>query len=77
MQRYNRIRIVLAERDITRTWLADQLGIHKGTVSKWCANLTQPSLITLYQVAEILDIEVRLLLHPTKKGTPLYDDVDG
>ena len=66
MHRYNRIRIVLAEEDRSSSWLAEQLGIHRGTVSKWCSNTSQPNVATLYKIAEVLDVEVRLLLRASK-----------
>lgn len=38
------------------------------TVSKWCTNYSQPSLETLVQVAEALDVDVRSLIVQTKKS---------
>ena len=65
-QDLNRIKIVLAEKKRTNKWLADQLGKDPATVSKWCTNSSQPGLDTLYKVAELLDIEVRELINPSK-----------
>lgn len=61
-KRLNRIKIVLLEKDKTNTWLAEQLGVSKTAVSKWCTNRNQPTVETLYQVAEVLDVEVCELL---------------
>lgn len=55
----NRIKIVLVENKRTAKWLADELGKDPATVSKWCTNSSQPSLETLVQVAEALDVDVR------------------
>ena len=63
----NRIKIVLVENKRTAKWLADQLGKDPATVSKWCTNSSQPSLETLVQVAEVLDVDVRSLIVQTKK----------
>ena len=52
----------------TPTWLADELGKDPATVSKWCTNHSQPSLETLVQVAEALDVDVRSLIVQTKKS---------
>ena len=52
----NRIKIVLVENKRTAKWLADELGKDPATVSKWCTNSSQPSLETLVQVAEALDV---------------------
>lgn len=65
-QRYNRIKIVLAEKEQSAKWLADQLGKDKSTVSRWCTNDMQPSIETFYEVAKILDVEVRELFVPSK-----------
>ena len=65
-QDLNRIKVVLAEKKRTNKWLADQLGKDPATVSKWCTNSSQPGLDTLYKVAELLDIEVRELINPSK-----------
>lgn len=64
---YNRIRVVLAEQDRTNKWLAEKVGKNRTTVSRWCTNDMQPSIETLAEVAEILDIDIRELLLPTKK----------
>ncbi|UOB16184.1 helix-turn-helix transcriptional regulator [Abyssalbus ytuae] len=65
-QRYNRIKIVLAEKEKSAKWLADELGKDKSTVSRWCTNDMQPSVETFYEIAKILDIEVRELFVPSK-----------
>ncbi len=65
-QRYNRIKIVLAEKEQSSKWLADQLGKDKSTVSRWCTNDMQPSIETFYEIAKILDVEVRELFVASK-----------
>lgn len=62
----NRIKIVLAEKKRTNKWLAAQLGKDPATVSKWCTNAAQPGLDTLNKIAEVLDMEVRELITPSK-----------
>lgn len=62
----NRIRIVLAELNKKNKWLALKLGKNQGTVSQWCNNVRQPSVETLYDIAEVLDVDVRMLLVSTK-----------
>ena len=63
---YNRIRVVLAEQDRTNKWLAEKVGKNRTTVSRWCTNDMQPSIETLAEVAEILDVDIRELLVSTK-----------
>ena len=62
MAKLNRIRVVLAERDLNNKWLADKFGIDQATVSKWITNTTQPNLETLMQIARALETQVDALL---------------
>jgi putative transcriptional regulator len=66
--KYNRIKIVLAEKEKSAKWLSEQLDKDKSTVSRWCTNDMQPTIETFYSIAEILDIEVRELFVASKKG---------
>jgi Predicted transcriptional regulators len=61
-KRFNRIKIVLLENEKTNMWLAEQLGVSKTTVSKWCTNDNQPTVETLFKIAEALHVEVCELL---------------
>lgn len=65
----NRIKVVLVEKKRTNKWLAEQLGKDPATVSKWCTNTSQPGLETLLQIAGVLDVDVKDLLHSTKEDT--------
>ena len=62
MAKLNRIRVVLAERDLNNKWLADKLGKDQATVSKWITNTTQPNLETMMQIAKVLETQVDDLL---------------
>lgn len=44
MERINRIKIVLAEKEKSNKWLADLLKKDYPTVSKWCTKTSQPNL---------------------------------
>lgn len=63
----NRIKVVLVEQGKTNNWLAETLGMNRTTVSKWCTNQMQPTVETLYAIAEALDVDVRELLVSTKE----------
>lgn len=63
----NRIKAVLAEKQLTSKWLAERLEKSENTVSKWCSNKVQPSLENLVEIAKILDLDVRELIVPTKE----------
>ena len=69
MEATNRIEAVLAEKRLTSKWLSLRLGKSENTISRWCSNKVQPTLDNLYEVAEILDIEVRSLIAPTQQTT--------
>jgi putative transcriptional regulator len=62
----NRIKAVLADKGKTNKDLMDFLDKSQATVSRWCTNDTQPSVETLYDIAEFLDVDIRELLVPTK-----------
>ncbi len=64
----NRLKAVLADAGQTNKWLAEQLGKDPVTVSKWCTNTTQPDLMTLYRISELLDVDIRDLLVSNKKA---------
>jgi len=66
IQRYNRLKIVLAEKERTGTWLSEQMGHSISTVSRWMTNKVQPSVEQLYEIARHLDVDVRELLVSTK-----------
>ena len=61
----NRIKVVLAEKQRTNKWLAEQLDKGEATISKWCTNRAQPSLETLVEIANVLQIDVKDLLQST------------
>jgi putative transcriptional regulator len=56
----NRIKVVLAEKQKTNKWLAEQINKGEVTISKWCTNRTQPSLETLYEIANVLKVIILL-----------------
>lgn len=61
----NRLRIVLAEKNKTNRWLADQLKVTEGTVSKWATNTHQPPLETLYNISILFGIDLHDLIEST------------
>lgn len=62
----NRLKVVLAEKNLTNRWLAKQLGKSEITVCRWAQNKIQPSLDQLVEIAKILDIDVKVLINNTK-----------
>ncbi len=62
----NRIKEVLEAKGIKQVWLADKLGKSFNTVNGYVQNRKQPSLEVLYEIADILNVDPKVLLD-TKK----------
>jgi DNA-binding Xre family transcriptional regulator len=60
----NRIKVILAEKEKTNKWLAEKIGRDQTTISRWCTNKVQPTLDTLGEIANILNVDVRDLIAP-------------
>lgn len=58
----NRIKVILAEKNLQNKWLAEQLGRDQATVSKWVTNSTQPSLDMLIKIAKVLNVDLNELV---------------
>ena len=63
----NRLKVILAEKKKTNKWLAEQLGCAPTTVSKWCANSSQPSLEQIEPISNLLDIDYTELIRIDRK----------
>ena len=63
----NRIKQVLVQKGIKQVWLADQLGKSYNVVNGYVQNRNQPSIEVLYEIARILDVNVRELLLSTQE----------
>lgn len=61
-----RLKEILEEQGRTNLWLAQKINKSENTVSRWCHNKVQPSIATLNQIAEILNVDVRELLKPAE-----------
>ena len=63
----NRIKVTLVEKQKTNRWLAKQMGKSENTISRWCSNKSQPSIAQLQEIANLLDVDVRVLLKSQKE----------
>ena len=63
MKAINRIKAVLAEKQLSGKWLANEIGRTENTVSRWCSNKVQPFL----EIAKALKVDVRDLLRSTEE----------
>ena len=62
----NRIKTVLAEKQLTGKWLAEEMGKSENAISKWYSNKVQPPLEVLLEITPLLSIDIRELLISTK-----------
>ena len=58
----NRIKEVLEERGIKQTWLAERLGKSFCLVNSYVCNRRQPSLVVLFEIAKILNVDPKELI---------------
>lgn len=58
----NCIKEVLEQRGISQTWLAKQIGKSFNTVNAYVCNRTQPTLETLLQISQILNVSLKDLI---------------
>lgn len=64
----NRIRVVLADKQITNRWLAEQMGVTDMTVSRWKTNKIQPSMAQFVEIAQLLQVDIKDLLEVDFNG---------
>ena len=64
VKKLNRLKVVMAEKDLSNTWLSEKLGVSQATVSKWMTNFSQPNLETLIKISKVLNVDVNELIRP-------------
>jgi putative transcriptional regulator len=62
----NRIKAVLAEKDMAHKELANKVGLVPNSITRICNNESQPSLLMLYKIAKAVNVDIRELLVSTK-----------
>ena len=58
----NRIRVVLADRNVTNRALADKMGVSEMTVSRWVTNRFQPSMSQFVEISILLNVDIKELI---------------
>lgn len=53
---------MLADRQVTNRWLAEQMGVTDMTVSRWKTNKIQPSMAQFIEIASLLQVDIKDLL---------------
>lgn len=64
----NRIKIVLEEKGVKQKWLAEQLGKSFCMINAYVCNRRQPSIETLFQIANLLNVNPKELLNAEKSN---------
>jgi putative transcriptional regulator len=63
----NRLRVVLAEKNMSQKELAHLVGNSPQSITRMCSNKSQPTLRMLRKMALALDVDIKDLLNSTKK----------
>ncbi|HPT72168.1 MAG TPA: helix-turn-helix transcriptional regulator [Candidatus Cloacimonadota bacterium] len=63
----NRIKVVLKEKGQTQVWLANMIGKSQGTIALYVNNKLQPTLDTLFRIAECLEVNPKKLIESGRK----------
>lgn len=66
MERLNRVKELLVIYGKSQKWLSEELGRTTNTIASICNNKTQPHIADLKKIADLLDIDIRETLVPTK-----------
>lgn len=65
-KRLNRIKVMLVEKGVSQTELAEKLGKSFSTINGYCANRVQPPLEVLYEIADCLSVSIKDLIVDNK-----------
>ena len=64
----NRIKAVLKDQGRTQVWLAGKIGKSQATIALYVNNKLQPTLDTLFKIAECLEVNPKSLIESTQKS---------
>ena len=62
VKKLNRLKVVMAEKELSNIRLSEKLGVSQATVSKWMTNSSQPNLEMLIKISKVLNVEISELL---------------
>jgi putative transcriptional regulator len=62
-KQYNRIKVVLEEKGISQTALAEKLNKTFISVNRYANNVNQPSIETLFDIAKVLKVNPKELIN--------------
>jgi len=64
----NRIKEVIKDQGRTQVWLANMIGKSQGTIALYANNKLQPTLDTLFKIAECLGVDPKDLIMNVPKS---------
>lgn len=62
----NRIKIVLEEKGVKQKWLAEKMRKSFCVINAYACNRRQPSIETLFEIADLLNVNPKELLNSEK-----------
>jgi len=62
-RKLNRIKVILAEKDVSQTELAKKIDKSFSTVNAYCCNRQQPTLSVMEDIAKALSVSIKDLIN--------------
>ena len=72
----NRLAVILNEQQVRQDQIGRALGVTAATVSRWCSNISQPSLDKLYMLSSILKVDLADLTYGDTKIVTFKDSLE-
>ena len=63
-----RIKIAMMDKDMTAQRLADQVGVHPATISRWLNEPTRPQLEDINKMAQALGLDAKEIVNDEEAG---------
>lgn len=73
---FNRLYIVLKEKNIRQDELAKHFQTTPAKISRWCNNISQPSWETLHLISNFLKVDISHLIYGTPKTISVKGEID-
>lgn len=71
-----RVKEWMVKRGMSRSELAEKVKVSETTITNVCVERAMPSMQLLFDIAKVLDIDVRDLIAPTKGNSYTQEQVD-
>jgi transcriptional regulator with XRE-family HTH domain len=73
--RSDRVQRLQREKELTNRYIANVIGVNENTVSRWVSGKRQPGVLSLNQLAALLEVSIEYLMGITDDPTPPSDDI--